>query len=485
MVPPACNPHDKERAFVPQPSPPKKHRRRTATPVPDADARSAALGVLERLEGGKTTLDALLDDTLPMRDALGRRDRALFNQLVYGVLRWRMRLDAVIGVQADRPLHKIATTVRNILRLALFQIQFMDRIPPSAAVNTAVNLARSHGVAKAAGFINALLRNHLRDPGSFCLPDAQAAPVDHLAVSASLPRWLAERWIGRFGADGARALGNAINTIPSITLRCNGLKNTMDELMAALTDEADTVEALAALPGAVRLVAPRRPIARMQAFADGRFAVQDGAAQLVSLLLAPRPGETVLDACAGLGGKTGHLAQLMENRGRLVALDSIGAKLARLEGEMQRLGAAIVHARQMDLNHAPAPDALPRFDRILLDAPCSGLGVLRRNPDAKWAAQKQGIARFAKRQLRFLTHLAPLLKPGGTLVFSVCSMESEENEAVIERFLKNHPNFVIDSLESTENRCVRPYLDADGFFRTFPHVHKLDGFFAARLHRTR
>jgi 16S rRNA (cytosine967-C5)-methyltransferase len=221
----------------------------------------------------------------------------------------------------------------------------------------------------------------------------------------------------------------------------------------------------------------------MQAFKEGRFAVQDGAAQLVSLLLNPRPGETVLDACAGLGGKTTHLAQIMENRGRIVALDHIAAKLERLEKEARRLGVEIIETRRLDLNRRPDPESLPVFDRILLDAPCSGLGVLRRNPDAKWSAHKRDIAGFARRQQRFLDHLAPLVKPGGVLVFAVCSMEPEENEQVIADFLKKHPDFDIKTPGSIQREILHPFVDADGFLRTTPQLHNMDGFFAARLTR--
>jgi 16S rRNA (cytosine967-C5)-methyltransferase len=223
----------------------------------------------------------------------------------------------------------------------------------------------------------------------------------------------------------------------------------------------------------------------MQAFIDGGFAVQDQAAQLVSLLLGPKPHETILDACAGLGGKTTHLAGIMQNRGSIVALDAVSSKLTRLESEARRLGATIIQTRQADLNRPLAGDCLPvsSFDRILLDAPCTGLGVLRRNPDGKWSARKKDIARYADRQLRFLGHLAPLVTPGGTLVFSVCSMEPEENHGVINRFLKNHPNFAIKSHQAADEKSVGPFLDPDGFLRTFPHNHQMDGFFAARLTR--
>ena len=450
---------------------------------PLLDSRTAVLHVLNRLEGNRQTLDALLDHVAPMIKDLSRLDRALFNQIAYGVLRWRLRLDAVVSAYADRPLHKINPSILNILRIGLYQILFMDRIPASAAVNTAVNLVRTQTAGKAAGFVNALLRSALRDPDRFSLPDAAESAVDHMAIAKSIPHWLASRWIERWGVAETKRLCDAINTIPPITLRCNELKNSLPELADTFRDQAQRIEIMDQVPGAVQLIRPRRAIAEMKAFEEGRFAVQDGAAQLVSLLLAPRPGETVLDACAGLGGKTTHLAQMMKNQGRIVAGDNIAAKLGRLEKEAQRLGASIVQTRHMDLDRPLGSEALPHFDRILLDAPCSGLGVLRRNPDTKWSSQPKRITRSARRQLRFLNHLAPLVKKDGVLVFAVCSMEAEENAQVIESFLKNHTNFVITGHQTLADKIVNPFLDEKGFLRTLPHIHHMDGFFAARLKR--
>ncbi len=464
-------------------------RRPTRKPTrpnrPITDPRAAALIVLDRVERSKATLDAVLDDAAPKLTALSRRDRALFNQLVYGVIRRRLRLDAVVAAYADRSIEKISLPILNILRIGLFQILFMDRIPASAAVNTAVNLVRTRRASKAAGFVNALLRNALRAPHRFCIPDALESPVDHIAVAHAFPHWLASRWIDRMGIAETNRLCAAINTTPPITLRCNRLKNNLAELMKALSNQAETIEIVDTVPGGVNLIRPRVPIPEMAAFVDGRFAVQDGAAQLVSLLLGPRPGETVLDACAGLGGKATHLAQLMGNQGTIVAMDNVDSKLARLENEAQRLGVSIIRTRRADLNRSLPLKTQPRFDRILLDAPCSGLGVLRRNPDTKWSSRQADIARLANQQAHFLDHLAPLVKKNGVLVFAVCSMEPEENEGVIKTFLKNHVNFAITGAHSVEEKTVLPFLGEDGFFRTAPHIDHLDGFFAARLQRTR
>jgi len=449
------------------------------------DARAATLHILEQLDSRPATLDSILETEAAMIDALARRDRALFNQLVYGVLRWRLRLDAVIGAHASRSLNKITPTVRNILRLGLFQIRFLDRIPASAAVNTTVALAKTHRASKAAGFVNAVLRSALRDPDRDGIPDAAADPAGHLSISQSMPRWLVARWINRLGPDAAASLCESVNAIPPTVLRCNSLRGSLTELVGALAPDAERAEPLTAVPGALQLFRPRCAIHRMQAFTEGRFSVQDGAAQLISLLLGPRPGETVLDACAGLGGKTTHLAQLMENRGRVVALDHVSAKLTRLGKEARRLGITIVETLRADLNRTIEPFDLPRFDRVLLDAPCSGLGVLRRNPDAKWSSFKKDITGFGRRQVRFLDRLAPLVKKEGTLVFAVCSMEPEENESVVKQFLKKHPNFAIIANRAIAEKSVIPFMETDGFFRTVPHLHHMDGFFAARLTRKR
>ncbi|MDL2269439.1 16S rRNA (cytosine(967)-C(5))-methyltransferase RsmB [Desulfosarcina sp. OttesenSCG-928-A07] len=456
----------------------------SSSPSSPQDARSAALFLLNHLESSQLPLDLLLES-----DCHGEKllplDRALFNHLVYGVLRWQLYLDSVMAAYTDRPSRKITPEVRNILRLALFQIFFMDRIPPSAAVNTAVNMAHGlpHGALRTAGFVNGLLRNVLRHPDRFQPPDPDKFPVAHLSVTTATPEWLAQRWVDRMGMDSATELCKAMNTIPPVTLRCNVLKNTVEELTRTLLDVAKTLTLSRTGFHAVSLDGLSCPVFRMPGFAKGRFAVQDEAAQGVGLLVSPRPGETVLDACAGLGGKTGHMAEFMKNQGRIIALDHSGKKLIRLEEEAKRLGVTIIETQEADLRHPLSLDTGMRFDRILLDAPCSGLGVLRRNPDAKWRVNESDIHRCAKQQGRFLANLAPWLRVGGTLVYAVCSTEPEENQDVIKAFLSAHPDFEVDKTVF-EQIDIRPFLDANGFFRTFPHLHAMDGFFAARLIRT-
>ena len=447
------------------------------------DARHTALNVLNALDQGDQTLDGILDAILPDTGDLSRRDRALFNALIYGVLRWRGRLDYILSHFSDRSLKQIEPGVLNILRLGLFQILYLDRIPDSATVNTAVELTRRVGVSRAAGFVNALLRNAAANHMSVVFPALKSDPVVFFAVVHSLPAWLARRWLQRYKPDTLLTLCDTINAIPPITIRANTLKTTRQQLLLSLANDVEHVAATPDTPDGITLNKLKRAIPDLPAFKAGWFQVQDAAAQLVSLLLDPQPGESVLDACAGLGGKTAHLAQLMQNNGRIVAIDRDQMKLQQLGMEMQRLGISIVHAYRYNLASPLKPDQQKPFDRILLDAPCSGLGVLRRNPDIKWNSTEKSLERHANIQKRFLEIMAPVVKPNGVLVYSVCSIEPEENEAVIGAFLKNHSEFVIDKGPGKIPETIRSLIESNTGFKTLPILNDLDGFFLARLRR--
>jgi 16S rRNA (cytosine967-C5)-methyltransferase len=446
-----------------------------------ADARHTSLTVLNKLEHRKQTLDAILDDMSRVSDNLSKRDRSLFNALTHGVLRWRGRLDYIISHFSNTPFKKIEPPVLNILRLGLFQIIYLDRIPESAAVNTSVELSKQAGFSRAAGFVNALLRKAALNFSTVRLPDFETDPLGFLSADQSLPNWLARRWLNRFGQKELMRLCDAINSIPPLTLRTNTLKTKRRQLIVALEQAVERIEPTPFALDGVNLFNPHQPISDFGAFKDGRFQVQDEAAQLVSLLLDPQPGESVLDACAGLGGKTGHIAQLMHNSGRLIAMDKDESKLQKLDHEMQRLGVSIVQRRCFDLDSPMELNQHALFDRILLDAPCSGLGVMRRNPDIKWNSTEESLERHALKQKRLLDHLTALVKPGGVLVYSVCSIEPEENEAVVNVFLKNHPEFVIDTHRGKLPEKVASAFGSEIWIKTLPLMKNMDGFFMVRL----
>jgi 16S rRNA (cytosine967-C5)-methyltransferase len=305
--------------------------------------------------------------------------------------------------------------------------------------------------------------------------------MESLAAAWSFPEWLAQRWLERYGAELAAALCESINRIPPLIVRTNTLKTRRSDLMAAIKPEAAEVAATTDAPDGVRVSGLRRPLTALDSFRQGWFQVQDEGAQMVSLLLAPRPGETVLDACAGRGGKTGHLAQLMNNQGRLVALDRSCARLAALQKEMQRLGVAIVSCREHDLADRSLKNQTGLFQRVLVDAPCSGLGTLRRNPDIKWAADRKDLRRYHDTQLALLDAAAQLLLPGGVLVYAVCSPEPEETTDVVRRFLDKNIRFEPDRDLRDLPEPIRKMLDPQGFLQTYPHLRYMDGFFATRI----
>ncbi|MDJ0783742.1 MAG: 16S rRNA (cytosine(967)-C(5))-methyltransferase RsmB [Desulfosarcinaceae bacterium] len=449
-----------------------------------ADPRRLGLDVLNRLESGHRTLDHLLEDIHRRFPGLGRRDRALLHSLSFGVQRWRGRLDWILAHFAHQRPETLSVPLRNLLRIGLYQICFLDRIPHAAAVNTSVQLAKAIGERRRAGFVNALLRNAARAHQTVPLPDPDAVPDTHLAVSCALPRWLVRRWLKRLGFSQTAALGAALTAQAPITVRTNLLKTIPANLARTLAKEASARFSIYT-PLAVRLTSVRRPPAAWPAIQAGTCQVQDEAAQIVGDLLNAQPGETVLDACAGLGGKTGHLAQLMKNHGHLIAADAVPAKLERLARGMRQLGVINVEIRTLDLTHADAMAGLPRFDRILLDAPCSGLGVLRRNPDIKWRRTSKDLPVYQARQQRLLANLATQLKPGGRLVYAVCSMEPEETTAIVDPFLNSHPEFDIDRAVEGLLPAARALMDPRGALVTTPHHHGMDGFFMVALTRLR
>jgi len=445
------------------------------------DARRSAATLLVHLSQGRSNLEALLDELDRAGTVRDRRDRDLLQALVFGVLRWQGRLDFILSHFSKIPLRKIELPVLASLRLALFQILFLTRIPPSAAVHSAVETAKAMAGARVAPFVNAVLRRAAVEYSNVVFPDSKTLPVPAIAAEWSCPAWLVERWIERYGVEKTLELCAALNQLPPLTLRANTLKTNRDDLAAALQAFAVETAPADTAPDAVRVSGLKVPLRDLESFRQGWFQVQDEAAQLVSILLDPQPGETVLDACAGRGGKTGHIDQLMQDRGRLVALDHSASRLSQLKDEMGRLGISMVAVCEADLMQPDAYESQGPFDRILLDAPCSGLGTLRRNPDIKWSDRNRDLNRYRDVQTRLLERVSARLKPRGVIVYAVCSPEPEETVEVVEAFISRNPEFRVDGLAGDLPEIVRPLIDAHGFLQTYPHLSYMDGFFAVRF----
>ncbi len=432
----------------------------------DRPRRSAA-AILHAVETGAFA-DTLLGQA---RQEFDSRDSAFITELVYGTLRNRERIDRALNQFSKKTIDRTDAWTRNILRLGAYQLLFLDRVPVSAAVNTAVELARFHGCVPA--YVNGLLRNLDRNRGSITLP---GEPVSRLSVFYSHPRWLVARWAARFGMERTEAVLRENNRPAPLVIRANTLKNTRDELSARLEAEGATVRQTAYSPSGLELVASPG-FAALPAFRDGRFLVQDEAAQLIGMMLAPVCGETVLDACAAPGGKATHLAELMNNTGTVIALEKDPVRIEKVRENCARLGITSIRPVQGDATAYREGV----FDKALVDAPCSGLGVLRRHPDGRWTKEEKGIREKQALQRKILENCSRLVKPGGALVYATCTTEPEENEAVVDELLENHREFAIDDPRPYLPAAASELIDKAGIFRTFPQAPGLDGFFGVRL----
>jgi len=439
-----------------------------------APARAVAAHVLERVERDAAFADVALEVELARR-RLDPRDAGLATELVYGVLRWQRYLDWMLAPHSRRPLDGLDTRVRVALRLAAYQLVFLERVPRFAAVSEAVALAR--GRPGAAAFTNAVLRAFTRRGGRAHEPALPPDAVDALAIRCSFPTWLTARWVARHGAAEAEALMRALNERPALGLRANTLRTDRDALAARLARE-DGVATRPARWAPEGLVAERAGTpGGWGAFIEGECVVQDEASMLVARLVDPAPGELVADVCAAPGTKTTHLAQLMGDRGRILAFDPQPGRLARVAEVARRLGVSIVETLDGSAE-ALAPQWRAACDAVLVDAPCSNLGVLRRNPEVKWRRRPEDIGGAAARQAGILDAAATMVRPGGRLVYATCSLEPEENDEVARDFLADHAGFTLAPPPS-----FPVALDAGGFLRCRPHVHGTDGFTAVRFRR--
>lgn len=444
-----------------------------------APARVAAFHALRALENGGADLPAALARS--RQHLQDDRDRALAAEIVTGTLRWQRSLDHLIVHFAKRPLPRLDADVVTVLRLSLYQILHLTRVPASAVVDDAVDLARLARKPSATGFVNAVLRNTLRQKHQLPLPPRPTDPTDrgavlaYLGITHSHPDWLVARWFDRHGFDAAERWVQFNNDTPPLTLRANRLRATREDVRAALdADGIDSEPAPAAPDGLV--ITEGNPLRGPQ---DGTWFVQDEASQLVALAVGARPGERVLDLCASPGGKTTSIAAAMTDHGLVVASDVRPRRMRLLRDTVRLSGARHVHVVQV-----PARGELPFaavFDRVLVDAPCSGLGTIRRDPDIRWRRQESDLAALANDQLELLARAAAVLRPGGRLMYATCSSEPEENDQVVDRFVHRHPAFTVLDLRDAAHPALAPFIDAGGMLRTLPFAHRLEAFFAAML----
>jgi 16S rRNA (cytosine967-C5)-methyltransferase len=436
--------------------------------------RRIALEILTRVEADRAYADVILGHRLS--ELANPADRRLLTLLVLGTLAWQARLDYELARLSSRPLDQLDPAVLILLRLGLYQLRRLTRVPAHAAVDTAVRLARElRGSSGVSGFVNAILRAATQRVLE--LPARNPDEIAYLAVAHSHPRWLVERFVQWFGVAAAEALMAANNEAAPTAIRLNLARGSKEKLLEQVRDEGIEVASHGLLPETLLL---RGALAfDSAAYREGRFAVQGEASQLVAHLLAPPPGATVVDCASAPGGKSTHLAEMVGAQGTVIALDRNWTGLKQLRGVATRLGHRNVHVVRCDSATALP---LPRqaFDYVLLDAPCTGLGTLREHPELRWRLRADDFTRMAELQGQMLEKAADLVATDGVLVYAVCSLAPEEGAMLTCSFLARHPEFAVDA-DILRNGPLAALIDVNGFMRTRPDYDARDGFFAVRL----
>ncbi len=437
------------------------------------NARSKIIEILTRVETRQAYTDKLLEREI---DDFNDADRALITEVVNGVLRWQYRLDWIIRQLYVGEFKTLIPDVKNNLRSSIYQLLFLDKIPPYAVLNEAVEISKKRYNQKTANLVNAILRNYLRQQKKLEFLELELDYLERLAVNYSHPLWMIQRWIEQWGVDETTHLCRANNERPRLSVRLNRLLADREKFFDILQENNIGFEVHPDFPEFV-WIDDFSEFRKLDFLKKGWVAVQDVSTGIPVRLLDPQPGELVLDMCAAPGGKAGYIAEKMNNQGTLMALEKHSNRSRLLQDNLKRLGIQNAFVVTADATHIPSAH---KFDRILLDAPCTGLGVLSKRVDLKWKRTIDDIKNMQGIQLRLLDSAAKALKVGGVLVYSTCTIEVEENETVVHRFLEQYSDFVLDNLSG---EIPQTYLWEKDMVRTFPHRHHFDGSFAVRLRK--
>ena len=437
--------------------------------------RAIALDALTAIEKQGAYANRILSSLFALRQPVAQ-ERRLATELVFGSLRHLNYVDFILNRLLSKELSALPPTVRGVLRLSLYQLLFTAH-PAYAVVNEAVDLVKQSKYRGLTPLVNAVLRSYLRrqQKADFALPDLVQDPIGHLTIVHSHPRWLVERWVQRWGVAKTHQLLEANNLPALLSIRTNTLLTSREALVAALGQAGLESRPVPTVPEALR-IKNGQELTAIPLWTKGHYYIQDEASMLVAHLLAPEAGEVIADLCAAPGGKTTHLAQLMKNSGRIYAVDQYPHKTDLIVENAHRLQIKIIETITADARNWRPPEPL---DGILLDAPCTGTGVLRRRPDIRWQRQPADLPELVSLQQALLNHAASLLKPGGRIVYSTCALEFEENEAQIRHFLTVHPDFLVAIPED-----FAPYFKGsrsrEGLL-ILPRQEEPDGFFMTRL----
>jgi 16S rRNA (cytosine967-C5)-methyltransferase len=438
------------------------------------NSREIALKILFDIEAKSAFANETIED-YSNRFGLSSLDRRFVRELVNGVTKLRRRLDYILSFFLKDDIRDLTPWIRNILRLGLYQIEYLDRVPDRSAVDESVKLAKRFGHKGTAGLVNAVLRNYLRDRKRVVFPSMGKEKVKAIGTIYSFPDWMVEDWLRQSGEEKTIKLCEAFNQKANFSFRLNSLKIKQMDLEGAL-DRKKLKYRRGDFLNNFYWIESKIDLEYLFLFSKGYVYPQDESAGFPVLLLDPKPGETILDICAAPGGKLTYLAELMKNSGKLTALDISQDRMKKIKENCLRLGIENVDFQIGDArNYSTEPG-----NKILIDAPCSGLGVLGRNSDARWQKKREDLKRLAEAQSAILFNASDLVKKDGVIVYTTCSLAEEENEKVIEQFLEQRKEFKKeDASDFVDQRAV----NKNGFVRTYPHLHGLDGTFAARLRK--
>ena len=450
-------------------------------------ARETALKILYKIDEEKAYSNIVLNSEIKkQKEKLQRKDIGLISEIVYGVTTWRITLDEIIEKYSKIKLKKISKWILNILRMSIYQIIFLDKIPKAAAVNEGVNLAKKYGNRGSIGFVNAVLRKV--DKKDYTELFEEKDNIKRISITTSMPEWIIlELKKEGVSIEKIEEICKNSNIRPSISVRINNLKINKQELKEKLQEKGIKTED--GILNDFLILNNIKDIENMEEFTQGYFTVQDEVAGLTALVLNPQPGENVLDACSSPGGKTTYLAELMKNQGNIVATDIHEHRTKLVENAAKRLGINIIKTSVQDATIFNE-NYKEKFDKILLDVPCLGIGVLKRKPDIKWQKEQKDVDEISKIQYKILENCSKYLKKNGEIVYSTCSIFKKENERIIEKFIKNNLEFQIEKFDFEKNSQLKSEKNANLFFQNYIknckylevyQNEKTDGFFICKM----
>lgn len=437
--------------------------------------RQIALTILYKIDKENAYSNIALDEELRKnKKLLKEKDIGLISEIVYGTTTWKLTIDTIIKKYSKLKIEKLSIWILNILRMGIYQIVFLDKIPKSAAVNESVNLAKRYGHPASANFVNAILRKI--EKKDFEEMSQIKEPIQRIMLTTSTPKWIIEELLKEKAIQDVEEICKNSNQKPSLSIRVNTLKTTKENLIKEL--KKLQIEIKQGILEDFLIVEKVKQIENLEIFKQGWCTIQDESAGLAALVLKPREGERILDACSAPGGKTSYLAQLMKNKGMIEAWD-IHPHRTKLVGETaKRLGIQIIQTKVKDATLKE--NNIEKFDKILLDVPCLGTGVIRKKPDIKWKHDKTEIEEITKIQKTILQNCSEYLKEGGELVYSTCSILQEENENIISDFLKKNKNFKITPIPINEKNMFYQYRENAGYLKVYPNK-EIDGFFICKI----